>query len=82
MSPVHWASLYGTLDALRILVQKGGNPDKLNTLGSSAVHLSAGAGHLNCLVFLTNYGCNVYAINDNGATPMQEAIGHGKVGNF
>ena len=71
MTPTHWAGLYGKIDALRILVEKGGNPDKPNSERSTAVHLAAGAGHLHCLKFLTNYGSNVYSVNDNGDTPMQ-----------
>lgn len=56
-----------------------GNPDRLNSMGSSTLHLAARNGHLHCLVFLTNYGCNVYALNDSIVTPMQEAVNNGRL---
>ena len=55
-----------------------GNPDKPNNEGSTALHLAAGTGQLHCLVFLTNVGGNVYAINDNGEAPMQTAVRKGR----
>ena len=39
---VHWAALYGKTDALKLLVSRGGLPDKPSTVGSTAVHYAAG----------------------------------------
>ena len=39
---VHWAALYGKRDALKLLVSRGGLPDKPSTVGSTAVHYAAG----------------------------------------
>ena len=50
-----------------------GSPDKTNNEGSTSLHLAAGNGHLACLQYLTNFGGNVHALNDNGVTPMQES---------
>lgn len=75
MTPVQWAASYGNIEALRILMGKGGNPDKPNNEGYTSLHLAAASGQLHCLVFLTNFGGNVYAVSDNGTTPIQEASG-------
>ena len=56
-----------------------GNPDIPNNDGCTALHLSAAAGQLHCLVFLTNSGGNVYSVNDNGETPIQIATNKGRV---
>ena len=41
--------------------------------------MASGAGQLHCLVFLSNFGGNVHAVDDNGATPMQEAAIKGRI---
>lgn len=56
-----------------------GDPDKPNNDGMTAVHLAASAGQLPCLVFLTNFGANIYAVDDNGNNPMQEASNRGRI---
>jgi len=79
MTPVHWAASYGNLEALRILMRKGGDPDKPNNDGMTSVHLAASTGQLPCLVFLTNFGANIYAVDDNGNSPLQEASNRGRM---
>lgn len=56
-----------------------GDPDKPNNDGMTAVHLAAGSGQLPCLVFLTNFGANIYAVDDNGNNPVQEASNRGRM---
>ena len=56
-----------------------GNADKPNNEGATAVHVAAGAGQLHCLVFLTNFGANVHAVDDNGNSPLQEASNKGRI---
>ncbi|XP_031570573.1 Usher syndrome type-1G protein homolog isoform X1 [Actinia tenebrosa] len=79
MTPVHYASSCGNVEALRLLVGKGGDPDKPNYDGASAVHLAASCGQLNCLSFLTNFGCNIWALNNDGRTPLEDAAYHGRM---
>ena len=79
MTPVQWAAAYGNLEALRILIGKGGNPDKPNNEGMTSIHLAASVGQLNCLVFLTNFGGNIYAMSDGGSTAIQEVSNKGQV---
>ena len=42
----------------------------------TAVHLAASCGQLNCLSFLTNFGSNIWALNNDGRTPLEEAALH------
>lgn len=56
-----------------------GDPDKPNYDGASAVHLAASCGQLNCLSFLTNFGCNIWALNNDGRTPLEDAAYHGRM---
>lgn len=79
MSPVHYAASCGNVEALRLLVAKGGDPDRPNQDGSTALHLAASCGQLNCLSFLTNFGANIWAIDNEGRTPLEEAALHGRM---
>ena len=56
-----------------------GDPNKTNNDGMTPVHLAASAGQLSSLVFLTNFGANIYAVDDNGNNPLQEASNRGRI---
>ncbi|XP_078347690.1 ankyrin repeat and SAM domain-containing protein 4B-like [Oculina patagonica] len=79
MSPVHYAASCGNVEALRLLVGKGGEPNRPNHDGATAVHLAASCGQLNCLTFLTNFGANIWALDNDGRTPLEEAALHGRM---
>ncbi|EDO35466.1 predicted protein [Nematostella vectensis] len=93
MTPVHYAASCGNVEALRLLSGQNddyklislssflsrGDPDKTNCDGSTAVHLAAGCGQLNCLSFLTNFGANIWALDNEGHTPLEEAAIHGRM---
>jgi len=79
MSPVHYAASCGNVEALRLLVGKGGDPDRPNQDGATAIHLAASCGQLNCLSFLTNFGANIWALDNEGRTPLEEAALHGRM---
>jgi hypothetical protein len=63
MSPTLWASFEGNLDALRLIVGRGGDPDKCDNYGNTALHFSAARGHMNCVSFLVNFGVNMWALD-------------------
>ncbi|XP_059470536.1 pre-mRNA splicing regulator USH1G [Neocloeon triangulifer] len=63
MTPTLWAAFEGNLDALRLLVGRGGDPDKADHFGNTALHLSAARGHMNCVTFLANFGVNLWALD-------------------
>lgn len=77
LTPVHLAALSGQLEALRILVGRGGKPEKCSALdGSTALHLAACRNHLNCVSFLVNFGVNVWLLDDNLHTAKDVATMH------
>jgi Usher syndrome type-1G protein len=60
MTPTLWAAFEGRLDALRLLVGRGGDPDKSDQFGNTALHLAAAKGHMQCVDFLIKFGCNIF----------------------
>jgi len=63
MSPTLWAAFQGNLDALRLVVGRGGDPAKCDNYGNTALHLAAAKGRLNCVTFLVNYGINLWDLD-------------------
>ncbi|XP_023228635.1 Usher syndrome type-1G protein-like [Centruroides sculpturatus] len=65
MTPTIWASYYGNLEALRLIVGRGGDPDKCDYYGNTSLHCAAANGHLNCVSFLVNFGVNLWALDND-----------------
>ncbi|XP_013099658.2 pre-mRNA splicing regulator USH1G [Stomoxys calcitrans] len=63
MTPVLWAAFEGHLEALRLLCGRGGDPDKCDQFGNTALHLAAAKGQLRCVDFLVKFGVNIYALD-------------------
>ena len=61
------------MDALRLLVGRGGNPEKSDNYGNTALHLASARGHMNCVTFLVNFGVNIYVLDIDQHTPKELA---------
>uniref|UniRef100_A0A4W4F7F3 SAM domain-containing protein n=1 Tax=Electrophorus electricus TaxID=8005 RepID=A0A4W4F7F3_ELEEL len=77
MTPTLWAAYHGNLDALRLVVGRGGDPDKCDIWGNTALHVAAANGHLNCLSFLISFGANVWCLDNDYHTPLDMAATRG-----
>ncbi|XP_030063061.1 pre-mRNA splicing regulator USH1G [Microcaecilia unicolor] len=73
MTPTLWAAYHGNLEALRLIVSRGGDPDKCDIWGNTPLHLSAANGHLNCLSFLVSFGANIWCLDNDYHTPLDMA---------
>ncbi|XP_061567503.1 pre-mRNA splicing regulator USH1G isoform X2 [Cololabis saira] len=73
MTPTLWAAYHGNLEALRLIVARGGNPDKCDIWGNTPLHLGAANGHLNCLFFLVSFGANIWCLDNDYHTPLDMA---------
>ncbi|XP_056144476.1 pre-mRNA splicing regulator USH1G isoform X2 [Lampris incognitus] len=73
MTPTLWAAYHGNLDALRLIVGRGGNPDKCDIWGNTPLHLAAANGHHNCLSFLVSFGANIWCLDNDYHTPLDMA---------
>nr|CAI5832712.1 unnamed protein product [Callosobruchus analis] len=73
MTPTLYAAFHGKLDALRLLCGRGGDPDKADLFGNTALHLAAAQGHKSIVTFLVNFGANIYATDVDGRTPQELA---------
>ncbi|XP_019868088.1 Usher syndrome type-1G protein homolog [Aethina tumida] len=73
MTPTLYAAFNGHLEALRVLCGRGGDPDKADIFGKTALHLAASQGHNPVVTFLVNFGANIYATDIDGRTPQDVA---------
>ncbi|CAK1595898.1 unnamed protein product [Parnassius mnemosyne] len=78
MTPTLWAAFEGHIEALRLLCGRGGEPDKADYFGNTALHLAAARGHKECVTFLVNFGANIYAIDVDGHTAQELAAINGR----
>ncbi|KAL1494087.1 hypothetical protein ABEB36_009740 [Hypothenemus hampei] len=73
MTPTLYAAFHGHLEALRLLCGRGGDPDKADLFGNTALHLAAAQGHMRIVTFLVNFDANVYNTDIDGRTAQELA---------
>lgn len=73
MTPTLYAAFYGHVDALRLLCARGGDPDKADLFGNTALHLASAQGHKHIVTFLVNFGANFFMTDIDGRTPQELA---------
>jgi len=64
MTPTACAAFEGRLEALRLIVSRGGDPDKCDHFGNTSLHCAAARGHLACVTFLVNFGANPFLLDN------------------
>ncbi len=63
MTALHWASLFGRLEAVELLVEAGSDVDHLNSGLNSALLLAASGGHDAVVFALMDQGADMYIRN-------------------
>ena len=77
-TPLHWASSCGQASTVKLLLQKGANPNPASGSGRTALHYAAEAGCLEAVKALIASGADRDAlIAGNEATALHEAALHG-----
>ncbi|GFO02382.1 usher syndrome type-1g protein, partial [Plakobranchus ocellatus] len=76
MTATLWAARNGNLEALRLIVGREGDVDKSDYLGQTALHHAATRGHMGVVSYLVNYGCNVFAVDNDLHSALELAALH------
>jgi len=71
--PLGWAALFGEMDAARILLEKGADPDGKSGDGHRAVHSATFLGHARVLELLIEKGADPAARSNNGETAIDSS---------
>ncbi|ELT92243.1 hypothetical protein CAPTEDRAFT_34265, partial [Capitella teleta] len=84
MTPTLWAAFHGNLESLRLIVSRGGDPDRTDHLGCTALHHAASRGHLTCVSFLLSFGANLWSLDNDFRSALDLAAlnGHRQVMQF
>jgi ankyrin repeat family A protein 2 len=64
LTPLHWASFYGQITTVQLLLQKGAIVDKEGKEGETALQLAAAGGHHDTLKILLSEGADLNHIDE------------------
>eukprot|EP01048_Picozoa_sp_COSAG05_P000878 COSAG05_NODE_27_length_29281_cov_199.946919_20_plen_147_part_00 len=70
---LHWAAMYGQLEAVQYLLHNGASIDLPNKNNCTALHYAAHSGHAAVAQELALYGANPRLTDSHGKTPLQRA---------
>jgi ankyrin repeat protein len=75
-APLHVASRCGSIDVLKLLIYHGANTNSVDARGRTCLHCAAQYGHMNCLTFLLDLGCQsiLEQRDDRGVTCLHMAV--------
>ena len=74
---LHDVARAGNLEAMRLLMRYGADPDALTNWGATPLHLAAINGQDGAVDFLIGKGANLNLADDRGRTPLALAEGKG-----
>ena len=73
-TPLYEAAENGQLRVVKILLEAGADPSKVNEWGRSPLHPSARSGHTNVVQELLDRGAEFDGATKDGLTPLHEAV--------
>merc|ERR1740129_558935 len=72
---------HGHVDALNVLLEVGLQAESsCGVRGGNLVHLAAALGHTEIIQILRSYDADINALDDDGRTPLEWAIGNSRAG--
>jgi len=77
--PIHCATRYGDLDAVKLLLELGEDISALDCNSNTAMHYAAAGGYLDIVKELKETGASISARNYRGSTPIHRAARFGSV---
>ena len=72
------AATHGQLDAVRVLISRNANVNRIDDEGYTALHSAAQEGHLSVMELLISKGARIDARNNLGSTPLHKAAFNGQ----
>ncbi|MEX0940882.1 MAG: ankyrin repeat domain-containing protein, partial [Candidatus Babeliales bacterium] len=78
-TPLHGASEYGSLEVVKLLLEKGAPIDIQDNFGDTPLHLASRKGHLEVVKLLLEKRAQIDIKNKNGWTPLRLASFKGKL---
>jgi ankyrin repeat protein len=76
-TPLTHAAANGHLESVRVLLDRGADPNSLTTEGGSALYWAASNGHLEVVALLLKRGADVNVVRQCGWSPLTAAIYNG-----
>ena len=73
------AAFWGQTDAVRLLLERGADPNGSDATGTTALMVAAMNGHTGTVGLLLEHGADVNARDDDGGTALELADRNGKV---
>mmetsp|Transcript_16075 Transcript_16075/g.29464 ORF Transcript_16075/g.29464 Transcript_16075/m.29464 type:complete len:182 (-) Transcript_16075:126-671(-) len=78
MCPLHFAASHGSYNVADALLQRGADPNIVDSNGRRPLHYGSANGHLGLIHLLLNYGADPNAISNGGDTPLIKASSFGQ----
>ncbi len=74
--PLHWAAMWGHVDAVKLLLEKGAEIDAPDSSGLTPLHWAAWQGRLEVVKYLISKGADKDATSRYGESVLNRAINH------
>jgi ankyrin repeat protein len=79
-SPIFTAVDHDAVEAMRVLLRHGADPEIRSNNGNAAIHIAADRGYVRPIALLVSAGQSIDTPNADGNTPLMVAAWYGQVG--
>lgn len=77
-TPLHWAARLGHSELVKLLLEKGADPNAVSKSGETPLHLTASMGEIEAAQILISKGADLTLKDSEGFTPLDKAEKNGK----